>query len=84
MAFDIRCVWLLAGCALALARRHGRLGGAFCLTRLLASFLFGVTATDPITFLVTPLLLGAVALVAVWIPAHRATRVDPMTVLRLE
>ncbi|HTW65859.1 MAG TPA: ABC transporter permease [Bryobacteraceae bacterium] len=60
------------------------LGAAFWLTRFLASFLFGVTARDPIAFLVTPLLLGAVALFAVWIPAHRATRVDPMTVLRLE
>jgi len=60
------------------------IGGAFWLTRFLASFLFGVKAWDPIAFIVTPLLLSAVALFAVWIPAKRATRVDPMTALRLE
>jgi putative ABC transport system permease protein len=60
------------------------IGGAFWLTRFLASFLFGVTAWDPVAFLVTPLLLSAVALFAVRIPARRATRVDPMTALRLE
>jgi len=59
-------------------------GGALWLTRYLASFLFGVKAWDPVAFLVTPLLLSAVALFAVWIPARRATRVDPMTALRLE
>jgi len=60
------------------------IGGAFWLTRFLAGFLFGVKAWDPIAFIVTPLLLSAVALLAVWIPARRATRVDPMTALRLE
>ena len=59
-------------------------GGAFWLTRFLASFLFGVKAWDPIAFVATPLLLTAVALLAIWIPAMRATRVDPMTALRLE
>ncbi len=60
------------------------IGGAFWLTRFLASFLFAVKAWDPVAFIVTPLLLGAVALLAVWIPAQRATRVDPMIALRLE
>ena len=60
------------------------IGGALWLTRFLASFLFGVKAWDPVAFLVTPLILSAVALFAVWIPARRATRVDPMTALRLE
>jgi ABC-type antimicrobial peptide transport system permease subunit len=70
---------ILAGAGVVLG-----IGGAFWLTRFLASFLFGVKAWDPVAFLVTPLLLSAVALLAVWIPAKRATRVDPMTALRLE
>ena len=60
------------------------LAGAFWLTRFLASFLFGVRAWDPMAFILTPLLLCTVALMAVWIPAQRATRVDPMAALRLE
>ena len=70
---------ILAGLGVVLG-----IGGAFWLTRFLASFLFGVKAWDPIAFIVTPPLLSAVALFAVWIPAKRATRVDPMTALRLE
>ncbi len=60
------------------------IGGAFGLTRLLAGFLFGVKAWDPAAFVATPLLLSAVALLAVWVPAYRATRVDPVTALRFE
>jgi ABC-type antimicrobial peptide transport system permease subunit len=60
------------------------ISGALGLTRLLAAFLFGVKAWDPAAFVVTPLLLSAVALLAVWIPAYRATRVDPVTALRFE
>lgn len=59
-------------------------GGAFWLTRFLASFLFRVKPLDPIAFLATPLLLSAVALISVWVPAKRATQVDPMTALRIE
>jgi len=70
---------ILAGAGVVLG-----IGAAFWLTRFLASFLFGVKAWDPVAFIVTPLLLSAVALIAVWIPAQRATRVDPMTALRLE
>jgi predicted permease len=70
---------VLAGAGVVLG-----IGGAFWLTRFLASFLFAVKAWDPIAFIVTPLLLSAVALLAVWIPARRATRVDPMTALRPE
>jgi putative ABC transport system permease protein len=59
-------------------------GGAFWLTRFLAGFLFGVKPLDPIAFVATPVLLSAIALLAVWVPAKRATRVDPMTALRVE
>ena len=58
--------------------------GAFALTRFLSSLLFGVTPTDPVTFLVVSMLLGVVAFLASYIPAHRATRVDPMEALRNE
>jgi predicted permease len=58
--------------------------GALWLTHFLASFLFGVKPLDPMSFIATPLLLSLVALVSVWFPALRATRVDPMTALRVE
>ncbi|HEX6631541.1 MAG TPA: ADOP family duplicated permease, partial [Gemmatimonadaceae bacterium] len=58
--------------------------GALAATRLMASLLYGVTATDPLTFVVVALFLGAIALLAAYVPARRATRVEPVTALREE
>jgi predicted permease len=60
------------------------LTAAYGLTRVIATFLFGVTARDPVVFVSVPLLLSGVALLGVWLPARRAARVDPVVALRME
>jgi ABC-type antimicrobial peptide transport system permease subunit len=60
------------------------LAGAFVLTRFIANFLFGVAPTDPVTFVAVPLLLACVSAAALWMPARRATSIDPMEALRQE
>ncbi|HEU5131573.1 MAG TPA: hypothetical protein VFT26_05695, partial [Pyrinomonadaceae bacterium] len=60
------------------------LGGALLLTRLMTTLLFGVTATDAVTYVTVALALIVVAFIACCIPARRATKVDPLVALRFE
>jgi putative ABC transport system permease protein len=81
---DILSMILGQGTKLALIGAGIGIAAAFGLTRLMASQLFGVTATDPLTFLSVSALIILVALAACYIPARRATRVDPIVALRYE
>ena len=80
----IRRLVVWQGMRLALVGLVLGVGAALGLTRLLANFLFGVKAWDPAAFLLVPITLGCVALAAVWLPASRASRLDPIKALRVE
>jgi putative ABC transport system permease protein len=60
------------------------LAGAYATTRVLRRFLFQVGVTDPATFMTIPLVLAAVALVACYVPARRATTLDPLQILKYD
>ena len=83
-ARDIVALVVRQGAALVAAGAGAGLLAAAAASRILESFLFGVTAYDQFTFVGAPLSLAAIALVACWLPARRATRIDPMETLRAE
>lgn len=81
---DVLRLVLRQGLTLALTGVTLGVAAALALTRLMKTFLFGVSATDPLTFVGVALLLTFIAVLACWLPARRATKVDPMIALRCE
>ncbi|HXP07012.1 MAG TPA: ABC transporter permease [Acidobacteriaceae bacterium] len=80
----IRSLVVWHGMRLAIAGVAIGIAAAFGLTRFIASFLFGVKTWDPVVFVTVPVILSLVALLAVWMPATRASRLDPQQALRIE
>jgi putative ABC transport system permease protein len=80
----IRNLVVWQGMQLAIAGMVLGICASFALTRLIASFLFGVKSWDPVVFVAVPAILSAVALLAVWLPAARASRLNPIAALRAE
>jgi putative ABC transport system permease protein len=81
---DVMTMIVAQGMAMTAAGTVVGLVAALLVTRLMSSLLFGVSAADPITFTAITVLLAAVAFVACYIPARRATLVDPLVALRTE
>lgn len=79
---DVRAMVMRQGMTFAVIGVVLGIGGAFAVAKQIASFLFGVTAWDPLVFGVVPVAIVATAILAVWWPATRATQVDPATALR--
>jgi hypothetical protein len=80
----VRKMVVFQGMRLALARVLIGIGAAIGLTRVMATFLFGVKERDLAVFIVVPVLLSVVSFIAVWLPARRATMIDPVVALRAE
>jgi putative ABC transport system permease protein len=81
---DVARMVLREGLAIGIIGTAIGLAAAYGTTRLLASLLYGVTATDPLSFVLAAAIMLAVALVASYVPARRAARVDPLVALRAE
>ncbi len=81
---DVVRLFVREGAALTMVGVAGGLAGALVVTRALSTLLFGVTTTDPLTFAAVAGTLAIVALLACYLPARRAGRVDPMTALRTD
>ncbi|MCU1384703.1 MAG: hypothetical protein JWL71_3400 [Acidobacteria bacterium] len=81
---QVRNMVIVQGMSLAVAGVAMGMASAFALSRLIETLLFGVTARDPAVFVAVPAVLTGVALLAVWPPAMRATRIDPIEALRCE
>jgi ABC-type antimicrobial peptide transport system permease subunit len=80
----IRRLVVWQGMSLAFAGVVAGMGASLGVTRLLSNFLFGVKPWDPTVFVSAPIILTAIALLAVWVPAARASKLDPMRALRAE
>ncbi len=84
LATDVRNIVVVQGMRLALVGVVLGTASALALARLIAGILYGVEAHDPAVFVGIPILLSLVALLAVWLPARRASRVDPIVALRYQ
>jgi ABC-type lipoprotein release transport system permease subunit len=80
----VRRMVVMQGLRLAIVGVVIGVASAFGLAKVIQSILFGVQARDPLVFVGIPIVLAVVALIAVWLPAMRASRVDPLTALRYE